>query len=192
MKNIDFLKNILQHPTIIPGMIKTGEFPVCYKAIYTLFDTEQHNPYHRFTNAGYHTVDAIINSPADFNIRLALLYHDTGKAETKETINGVDMFRGHADVSVRLAEEELRNVGISEEILNAVIPMIKHHGRQIINRDKAIRRFIFKVGKENATNIMIVKLADDMAKDTSNPAVKENISQNIKIFRRIREILNTP
>ena len=179
----EMLKNIEAIPGNVPGYMPS---------IKGLFEIHQNNPYHRFDNVGKHTVEALRYAPERFLVKVAILYHDTGKAFTKLTIDGVDTFRNHANISVEIAENELSYVGFSDEDLAKIIAMIKHHGREIVNTPKAIRRFIFKVGAENALNVLDVMIADDFAKDTNKLEVIERIHKNKQIREKVKFMLKTP
>lgn len=125
----------------------------------------------------------------DMVVRFAVMFHDTGKAETRTTDeNGVDHFIGHADVSARITRSIMERMHQSNDFIDAVVVCVQHHGINIVPTPRRVRRVISIVGEENFMNVVRVKIADDMAKDINREDVQQrirNARESVAIFNEI-------
>lgn len=125
---------------------------------------EQHCIYHNST-VYEHTARAVENAPAEPALRLAMLFHDMGKPLCKiEDMEGAYHFPGHANESMRLADELLREYKSSSEMRERIITIVKYHDYPLDLSPKHIRRLLAKVGMERFRDIMYAHMADDGAK----------------------------
>lgn len=125
---------------------------------------EQHCIYHNST-VYEHTARAVENSPTEPALRLAMLFHDMGKPLCKiEDMEGAYHFPGHANESMRLADELLRKYKASNELRERIITIVKYHDYPLELSRKLIRRLLSKVGMERFRDIMYAHMADDGAK----------------------------
>lgn len=125
---------------------------------------EQHCIYHNST-VYEHTARAVENAPAEPALRLAMLFHDMGKPLCKiEDMEGAYHFPGHANESMRLADELLREYKSSNEMRERIITIVKYHDYPLDLSPKHIRRLLAKVGMERFRDIMYAHMADDGAK----------------------------
>lgn len=111
--------------------------------------------------------DEVIDHKGQIELMFAALFHDIGKAKTaryhepsKRTV-----FFGHQIVSVKLAKKiinrlKLASTGIDTEL---VLNLIEHHmfETKASYTDKAIRRFVAKVGPENIYKLIDLRIADN-------------------------------
>lgn len=111
--------------------------------------------------------DSKVRHAGDLTLMLAALFHDVGKARTKQFDPKVGRitFYGHQLVSKRQARKRLEDwkcqtVGVEP---SRVLNLIEHHMFETKSffSDKAIRRFIHKVGKEDILLLMDFRLADN-------------------------------
>lgn len=111
--------------------------------------------------------DKKVHHAGDLNLMLAALFHDVGKAKTMrfDPEVGRITFYGHQLVSKRQARKRLddwrcQTVGVDPA---RVLNLIEHHMFETKSffSDKAIRRFIHKVGKEDIQLLMDFRLADN-------------------------------
>ena len=73
-------------------------------------ETPQENPHHCY-NVGEHTLKAMEAVKADRILRLTLLFHDLGKAETRtRDEKGIDHFHGHPAQSEKIARTVLKRL----------------------------------------------------------------------------------
>lgn len=134
--------------------------------------------------------DKEVQNKGDIELMLAALFHDVGKARTARFVPtaGRVAFFGHQIVSKRLAAKWLNkmkatNIGIEP---SNVLKLIENHMFETKSffSDKAIRRFIAKVGKE-----LILKLLDLRLADNRGGKYPGGIGGVIKLRKRIIEEL---
>lgn len=128
-----------------------------------MFDFEQRSPYHIY-DVYRHTLHALAASPADPLIRWAVLLHDCGKPHTF-TIDeaGVGHFKGHADVSVPLADGALKRLRLDNDTVCNVVELIKYHDRPIFPTAPAVKRVLNRLGEAQLRRLIEVKRADNAA-----------------------------
>jgi len=111
--------------------------------------------------------DHAIENSGDLEVMFAVLFHDIGKARTARfhPPSGRVVFFGHQIVSARLARhimERLRlsTIGVKAKNVNRLIE--NHMFETKANfTDRAIRRFISKVGEDLIFKLMDMRLADN-------------------------------
>lgn len=104
------------------------------------------NKYHRW-DANKHTLMVLKGVPNDLKTRLAALFHDIGKAETKSVIDGAIHFYKHEEVSATIAADIMRRLRFPNDIITSVVAAVGNHMRlkqageegEIVT-DKALRK----------------------------------------------------
>ena len=131
---------------------------------------EQHNPHHVY-DVWTHTVKVISEVKPTKTLRLAALFHDMGKpAAFKMDEKGIGHFKGHPDISEKIAERELKRLKSDNKTLKDVCKLVKYHDVRPYN-DKSIRRYIANVGMDMFEDMLDIKRADTKAQ---NPAYLED------------------
>ena len=106
-------------------------------------------------------------------VRLASLVHDIGKPLTvNREENDIITFYNHEYVGEFLARKIARRLKLSRPQQEKLVKLVRWHQFTVDERqtDKAVRRFIRNVGKENLDDILAVRTADRLgggAKETS-------------------------
>lgn len=122
----------------------------------------QERKYHKW-DVFHHCIYTCDNTAPDIVLRLAGLLHDIGKPATREVseTKGIT-FHKHEMAGVRLAKGLLINLGYDTETRKKILKLIRLHMYHYTRdySDKAIRRFIEKVGinKENIKNLKDISL----------------------------------
>lgn len=107
-----------------------------------------------------------IQKKGDLNLMFAALLHDAGKPYTVRVDETTQQttFYGHQIVSARIAKKWLRHfklttIGVEPE---KVTSLVEHHmfETKAHYTDRAIRRFINKVGQENILDLIDLRIAD--------------------------------
>lgn len=131
---------------------------------------EQHNPHHVY-DVWTHTVKVIAGVRPTKTLRLAALFHDMGKPKAfKMDEKGVGHFKGHPDISEKIAESELKRLKSDNRTLKDVCKLVKYHDvRPYVN--KSIRRYIANVGMDMFEDMLELKRADTRAQ---SPAYLED------------------
>jgi tRNA nucleotidyltransferase (CCA-adding enzyme) len=166
------------HPDWLRLLYETGISAVIMPEFDAIMETEQHNPHHCYT-VGEHTLHAMLNIPDHAaslkELRLAMLFHDFGKACTKTTDeDGIDHFHGHAAVSADLARSILKRLKFDNDTIHTVSKLVYYHDYKIEEAPKYVRRAIHRIGEDLFPLILQVKRADFMAQSDYKRQEKEN------------------
>ena len=125
---------------------------------------KRQNNYHKYTIYRHtmETVDSIENDPL---LRLSALFHDVAKPRVRRKANGRWGFFGHAEASAELTKEIMLRLRFSNEWIDRVTHLVAHHMFDYKKElsDKAIRRFIKRVGLHNIDELVKLRKADDLA-----------------------------
>ena len=142
------------------------KFPeVICKAVPALAETvgfDQQNPHHIY-DVYEHTAYSVGYCPFEEDIRLAALLHDCGKPQTFSVKDGVGHFYGHTDASLILAREALARLKCDNVTADTVLTLIKYHDPVIEPSEKAVKRMLNKLGKDNLMKLLSLKAADNLA-----------------------------
>jgi len=134
--------------------------------------------------------DDAVEHRGDINLMFAVLLHDTGKAKTARfhAPAGRIVFFGHQLVSRRLAERAMERLKLSAAGVDPrlVQTLIEHHMFETKANftERAIRRFVSKVGKETIFMLTDLRIADN--RGGKHPA---GIKGVLKLRKRIAEEL---
>jgi tRNA nucleotidyltransferase (CCA-adding enzyme) len=125
---------------------------------------KRQNNYHKYTIYRHtmETVDSIENDPL---LRLSALFHDVAKPRVRKKADGRWRFFGHAEASAELTKEIMLRLRFSNEWIDRVTHLVAHHMFDYKKElsDKAVRRFIKRIGKANIDDIIRLRKADDLA-----------------------------
>lgn len=123
----------------------------------------QHNPYHKY-DVWLHTYHTIKSCPLDRITRLAALFHDIGKPHCfqQEEINGELRFhfKGHAEKSVEITEEILKDLRFSNKDIEEILLLIKYHDVTFSPTKKFIRKMLTKMSREDLKKLIALRVAD--------------------------------
>lgn len=124
-------------------------------------------------------------------IRLAALFHDIGKPETKREESGRTTFYNHEIVGANVTRETLKNLRFSRETVKKVVLLVKSH-MFFSDTDQitlsAVRRLISKVGKDNIWDLINLRICDRIG--TGRP--KEEPYRLRKFQSMIEEVMRDP
>jgi len=144
-----------------------------------IMETEQNNPHHCYS-VGEHTLRAMQAVTADRVLRLSLLFHDFGKAETKTTDDeGICHFHGHPQVSEELTRQILHRLRFDNDTIHKVSKLVLYHdyGNGVVPTDRIVRRAVNKIGDELFPYFLQVRQADlDAQSDYQREEKQENLN----------------
>lgn len=123
----------------------------------------QETPYHIYDVWG-HTLHAIDAAPADLTIRLALLFHDSGKPLVK-TIDekGIAHFYGHPAQSAPIAQTSLSALRTPKTLASDVCTLVTYHD-SVLKPDRiSVKRWLIRLGPQTFFRLLQVKRADARA-----------------------------
>ena len=133
-----------------------------------------------------HTAVAVDHVPPVLHLRLAMLLHDMGKANTFSLgEDGQGHFYGHARESVRMAGEILRRLRYPKARTRQVETLIRYHD-SVLEEDR-IRRWLNKLGEETFFDLLAVQRADTAA---LAPAFCTRLETLGRLEETAREILS--
>ncbi|MCS7308657.1 MAG: HD domain-containing protein [Armatimonadota bacterium] len=131
----------------------------------------EQNQYHLY-DVWEHTLKVLeaLPSNASLVLRLAALLHDVGKPATRTVDERGVHFYGHQNIGAQMAEELLRRLRYSNDVIQAVVKLVRLHMRpgeyDYTWSDAAVRRLIRDAGDLLSELLTLVR-ADIAA---SNPA----------------------
>lgn len=146
------------------------------------FGEKQKNKYHIY-DVGEHTMAAVKNTPRDYVLRWAALFHDAGKPSCSSTdANGTIHFYGHHRESRAIADDSLHKLGMKQEYLRDILVLIENHDVRVEPNPVSVKRMMAKTGPELFDKLMLLQTADNMAK---NPAQFPEKYRRINAARNI-------
>ena len=151
------------------------------------------NKYHIW-DVNKHTLEVLKGTPANIQTRLAALFHDIGKAETKEIIDNEVHFYRHEDVGADTARDIMKRLKYPNNVIDSVTASIRAHMRlkqagkegEVIS-DKALRKLQADLGDH------LEQTLDLIHADNINHAPEYNLEKQIPAIRkRLKNLKNAP
>ncbi|MFC1711501.1 CCA tRNA nucleotidyltransferase [Patescibacteria group bacterium] len=118
---------------------------------------------HHTKDVWNHSLDALAECPSpDPIIRLATLMHDIGKPVAFRNIAGQITFYGHEVVGARIVKTIAERLKLAKKDKEKLWLLVRYHMFAYDSKmtDKAIRKFIKRVGKENINNMISLRIGD--------------------------------
>ena len=167
----------------VPDLLRFS--PILARIIPELSPTlgfQQHSPHHAY-DVFTHTAHVAAAVPPEPALRWAALLHDVGKVPcfTRDE-NGRGHFKGHAQVSARMAEEILRRLHAPAQLRETAVWLIDHHMTVLQPEEALLRRSLSRYGKERLELLLCLQEADMKGKGT-------NEHENSQRYPRLRQIL---
>ena len=151
------------------------------------------NKYHMW-DANKHTLEVLKGVPPDVKTRLAALFHDIGKAETKEIIDGAIHFYKHEEVGERIARDIMKRLKYPNTVIDSVAKSVGSHMRlkqagkkgEIIT-DKSLRKLKLDLGDH------LEQTLDLMHADNSAHAAEYSLASQIPgVRKRLKNLKDAP
>ena len=162
----------------------TGILDVILPELSKCFNVEQNIKYHLY-DVGTHTMIVTKNVPAKTHLRMAALFHDLGKPEKRTTEpDGINHFKGHAEVSVRLSEDIMKRLKFDNKTTDKVLRLVKYHDREIVLTKKAVKRAVLDVGDDIFLDLLDLKRGDCLGQ---NPM---HTRHRLALYDEIEKIYN--
>ncbi|MBU0569334.1 HD domain-containing protein, partial [Patescibacteria group bacterium] len=174
------LIKILASPHPFQGVTlfrETGLMQVVLPELEQTFDVGQKSPgRHHVYDVGTHSMFSlkhVAEKNQDPIVRFATLIHDIGKPQTRKVLeSGVVTFYNHEIVSARIAKRIATRLRFSRKQAERLYLLVRFHQFTVNEKqtDSAIRRFIRKVGLENVTDMLDLRVGDRLgggARETS-------------------------
>lgn len=176
------------HPDYLRKAYELGMTKIFLPEFDAAMQTKQNNPHHCYS-AGEHILHSLTYVREDKLLRLAMLFHDLGKAVTKTVDeNGIDHFYGHVEKSAEIADKRMKSLRFDNDTRQKVVRLVKYHDLKIEPTKKAVRRAIVKVGEDLFERLLEVKHADFLSQSMYKREEKEaGLRQITEIYHQILE-----
>lgn len=153
------------HPDYLRTAYDIGVTKVFFPEFDRAMETPQNHPHHCY-NVGEHTLHALLETPPDKVLRLAVLLHDIAKPEVMTVDDsGVTHFHGHARRGEAVSREILHRIRMDNDTTDKVSHLVYYHdyGNGIQPDARMIRRAVNKIGETLFPLLLSVKRADILA-----------------------------
>lgn len=151
---------ISPHPDYLRICYETGITRVILPEFDKCMETEQNNPHHCYT-VGEHILHSLEKIKADKVLRLAMLFHDIGKPETKFTDEeGIDHFHGHARAGEEIARRVMKRLRFGNATRDKAARLVWYHDYPIEASARSVRRAVNRIGEDIFPCLFDVKRAD--------------------------------
>ena len=175
------------HPEKLITAYELGITKVILPEFDRCMSTPQNNPHHMF-NVGEHIVKSIQNIRSDRILRLTMLMHDIGKADTISIDNeGICHFYGHAETSVQLAKGIFKRLKFDRDTMDRTCNLVRYHDDRFPATAKNVRRAMNRIGTTDFPLFIEVRYADTLAQ--SNLYRQEKLKYIDDIDKLYKEIL---
>lgn len=143
-------------------LLEIGALETVFPELVACVGVDQPGGYHKW-DVFDHTMVCVDNAPRRLEVRLAALFHDVGKPQTRELVKDGATFYGHDRLSTQMTVEALRRLRYSNEIIEQVSKQVFRHMFSDRAGEKGIRRLIKAVGKESIYDLLDLRRADILA-----------------------------
>lgn len=170
----DELLKILKSPDPSKGIILLKEAGLLQYIIPELLagvDISQARPgRHHTTDVFTHNLMSLKYTPStDPIVRFATLLHDVGKPEVRgEDKDGLVTFYNHEVAGAKIAYEICQRLRFSKQDTKRVVNLIRWHMFSVNENltDAGVRRFIRRIGTENVSDMMDLRVGDRLGGGT--------------------------
>ncbi len=151
------------HPEGLAVCCQTGMTAVFLPEFDAMMETPQNTMHHCY-DVGTHTIESIRHIAKDRVLRLAMLFHDTGKPASRSTdAKGQDHFYGHPKISAGIAKNALRRLKFDNETIRRVVQLVLWHDEKPKLSEEEVRRAVVRCGLDAFPDLFAVKVADILA-----------------------------
>lgn len=148
------------HPDHLRYAYELGITAVILPELDAAMELPQNHPHHKYS-VGEHILHSMAAIEADKVLRLTMLFHDLGKPLTHtRDEDGRDHFRGHGEVSARLAADILARLKFDNDTRDQVVRLVRYHDHKIEENAAAVRRAANQIGTALLWKLFLVKRAD--------------------------------
>ena len=124
-----------------------------------MVNVDQPGGYHKY-DVFEHTLVTIDASPKILRVRLAALFHDIAKPQTKRVVGEKATFYNHEKISGRIAAQVLKRLHYSNDLIHQVRTLTERHMFTTEVTDKGLRRLIKRVGQDLIFDLLDLRRAD--------------------------------
>ena len=172
---------------------ETGLLQIILPEVEACFGVSQRSPKrHHIYDVGTHLVESLRHCPSKNAItRFATLIHDIGKKETyaKDEKTKIITFYNHEVVGERLAEKIADRFRLSKDEKTKLVKLVRLHQFTVSEdqSDKAIRRFIRRVGLDNIDDMLDLRTGDRLGSGAKLTSWRTELFK-----KRVEEVQKVP
>ena len=148
----------------------------------------RHHPYTVF----FHAIASLQYCPSNkLEVRLACLFHDVAKPQTKEGTGIEATFHNHEHLGTKMTRDIMRRLKFSNEQIKYTAHLVKQH-MFYYNlgeiTDAGVRRLLVRFGKENWQDFLALRIGDRMGSGCQ----KEKPYKLVELERRMEQVQKDP
>ncbi len=143
-------------------MLDLGLLEYIMPEVLEMVDVDQPGGFHKY-DVFEHTLATIDASPKILHVRLAALFHDIAKPQTKRVVGDKATFYNHEKISGGTAADVLKRFHYSNELIYQVRTLVERHMFTTEVTDKGLRRLIKSVGQDLIFDLLDLRRADVVA-----------------------------
>ena len=179
---------VSDHPERIREAFSMGVTSVILPEFDRMMKTPQNSRHHCFS-VGEHTLEVLKNVPPKKRLRLAALFHDIGKPESRKTDpDGTDHFKGHALCSEQTAKSIMKRLKMDNETLSDVSFLVRYHDWHLPAEEPFVRRLAAGLGTSRMEDFFLLQRADILAQSDYRREEKlALLTETMAVYERIRE-----
>jgi tRNA nucleotidyltransferase (CCA-adding enzyme) len=140
-------------------MQKLGLLNIVLPEVQNMVGIKQPGGYHKY-NVFEHALKTIDACPKVLHLRLAALFHDIAKPQTRIIVGDKATFYNHENIGGRMAVDVMKRFRYSNELIQMVKALVEKHMFTTDVTDKGRRRLIRRVGKELIFDLLDLRRAD--------------------------------
>ncbi len=145
---------------------------------------EQYNPHHCY-DVWTHTAYSVQAAPADEVLRLAMLLHDIAKPSCfSMDAEGCGHFFTHAECGAKVVRSIMNRLKSDNATRDAVVTLVGEHDHTLPTTRPGMRRWLGRLGEENARRLFEVKRADHAAQ---SPLLQKEKAAELRAARLLME-----
>ncbi|MDO4805246.1 MAG: HD domain-containing protein [Lachnospiraceae bacterium] len=174
------------HPEKWADLYELGITAIILPEFDRCMETPQETPHHWY-NVGEHTL-LVLGAVSDNKVlRLAALLHDIGKPEVRfHDSLGRDHFKGHDRKGAEMARDIMRRLKFDNDTTDKVVQLVLYHDYRPLPEPAAVRRAVYKIGKELFPLYLELQWADYHAQSLyKREEKKERILAVSRIYEEI-------
>lgn len=161
-------------------LVEIGAMQLIFPELTACIGVAQPGGYHKW-DVFDHTMVTVDEAPRRLVVRLAALFHDVGKPQTRELVEAGATFYGHDRLSVKMASSALKRLRYSGEIVEQVSRLVARHMFSDQAGEKGVRRLIRAVGKDLIFDLMDLRRADIIAQGMGqDPSEVDDFEKRVK------------
>jgi putative nucleotidyltransferase with HDIG domain len=143
-------------------MQETGLLKEVLPELEECVEVEQPGGYHKY-DVFEHSLYTIDAAPARLVVRMAALFHDISKPQTRRLVDKGATFYSHEKIGAKSTERIMKRLRYSREMAKQVSCLVDNHMFTTAVTDKGLRRLIKRVGKELIFDLLDLRRADVIA-----------------------------